>query len=110
MIGSQGDIFWRAAFVDLNSSSIYQVRFVHTLPESNCLKDGEPCTTCKYEQCDEANVAISGIRLNCQTVPQQVPLEVCKTREVPISGCEISADMPYDKGWFSSSTHLPVLV
>lgn len=98
MIGSQGDIFWRAAFVDLNSSSIYQVRFVHTLPESNCLKDGEPCTTCKYEQCDEANVAISGIRLNCQTVPQQVPLEVCKTREVPISGCEISADMPYDTG------------
>ena len=97
MKGPQGEFFWRAAFVNLENSKfrkVYQIRFIHTLPETNCQRNSQQCTVCKYNKCPAANVAISSIRLDCQKVSKRVPVEVCKKREVSLSGCEIRADMP----------------
>lgn len=95
MEGPQGEFFWRAAFVNLEKyRKVYQIRFIHILPESNCQRNSQQCTVCKYNKCPAANVAISSIRLDCQKVSKTVPVEVCKKREVPLSGCEILADMP----------------
>lgn len=98
MKGSQGEFYWRSAFVNLEKlGKVYQIRFVHKLPESDCDLDG-PCTTCKRRQCSASNVAISGIRLDCQGISQTYAYEVCNKREVPLSGCEIFADKPVDTG------------
>ena len=95
---SQEEILWREAFVNLESTKrIYQIRFVHILPDSGC--EVKACVTCQIGKCQAANVAISGIRMDCQGKNKEVPLEMCKRREVPLSGCEISADLPYKEGW-----------
>ena len=97
MTGPHGDILWRAAFVNLEQfSTVYQVRFVHTLPDpaEDCDTNSQQCTACKYQKCPDANVAIAGIRLVCQKVRKNVPLEICKKRAVSLSGCEIRADVP----------------
>lgn len=105
MKGPQGDIFWRSAFVNLEMFSkiyrqkIYQIRFVHTLPESDCNRGSQQCTVCKYQKCPTANVAIDNIRLDCQEVIK-VPLEMCKERTATLSGCEIHANMPLTTGMF----------
>lgn len=99
MKGDQGDIFWRAAFVNLEKfNRVYQIRFVHTLPESNCKPDNYQCTTCKYNKCPAANAAIDGIRLDCQTENKEMPVELCNHRRAVLSGCEMHADTPSVKG------------
>lgn len=111
MEGSQEDILWREAFVNLESSKrIYQIRFVHILPDTECKSNTKPCVTCGIGKCQAANVAISGIRMDCQGENKQVPLEMCKRREVPLSGCEIYADMPYEKGWLVDIIMLSIAV
>ena len=94
MKGSQGDTYWRSAFVNLEeviNGKVYQIRFVHKLPESTS-------TTCRHRKCNASNAAISGIRLDCQGISQTCDYEVCNKREVPLSGCEIFADMPLATG------------
>lgn len=101
MKGAQGDIFWRAAFVNLDKfDKVYQIRFKHTLPEGNCFRSGsQQCTICKYQKCPAANVAIDGIRLDClHKANEKVPVEVCKSRAATLCGCEILADMPLATG------------
>ena len=98
MAGSQGNI-WRAAFVNLElEKKMYQIRFKHSLPEnSGCSLP--PCPECKpMNKCPNANVAIAGIRLDCQKDAPEVPLETCRMREVPLAGCEILAVSPSSKG------------
>lgn len=100
MTGDQGDIFWRAAFVHLAEfSKIYQIRFIHTLPESNCKSEQAlQCTICKNNQCPAANAAIDDIRLDCETKQEVLPVESCTNRWPVLSGCEMSADKPSVKG------------
>ena len=100
MTGDQGDIFWRAAFVHLAEfSKIYQIRFIHTLPESNCGSEKAlQCTICKNKQCPAANAAIDDIRLDCETKQEVLPVESCTNRWPVLSGCEMSADKPSVKG------------
>lgn len=100
MEGSQEDNLWREAFVNLeNTKRIYQIRFVHILPDSMCQTNIKACATCQIGKCKAANVAISGIWMDCQGENKEVPLEMCKRREVPLSGCEISANFPNEPGW-----------
>lgn len=94
MTGDQGDIFWRAAFVNLeNFNRVYQIRFVHTLPEGNCNKNSQQCNVCKHQKCPAANIAIDGIKLECQKENKHVPFEVCKKRTAVLTGCEMLAVM-----------------
>lgn len=94
MTGDQGDIFWRAAFVNLEKfNKVYQIRFVHTLPEGNCHQRSPKCTVCKYQKCPAANLAIDGIELVCQGENKNVPVEVCKKRTAVLAGCEMEAVM-----------------
>ena len=98
MTGSQGNI-WRAAFVNLETfSEMYQLQFKHSLPDgSDC--DDRPCPECKpMNKCPNANVAIAGIRLDCQKDAPKAPLQTCRKREVPLTGCEILAVSPSSKG------------
>ena len=89
MTGSQGNI-WRAAFVNLEvEKKMYQIRFKHSLPENS---------VCDFPPCPNANVAIAGIRLDCQKNAPKAPLETCRKREVPLAGCEILAVSPSSKG------------
>lgn len=94
MTGDHGDIFWRAAFVNLEKfDKIYQIRFVHILPEGNCHAGSSKCTVCKYQKCPAANLAIDGIELVCQSENRDVPVEVCTKRTAVLAGCEMEAVM-----------------
>ena len=94
MTGDQGDIFWRAAFVNLEKfNKVYQIRFVHTLPEGNCHPGSPKCTICKYQKCPAANLAIDEIELVCQSNKKDVPAEVCNKRTAVLAGCEMEAVM-----------------
>ena len=98
MTGDQGDIFWRAAFINLEKyNKVYQIRFVHTLPEGNCERDTQ-CTVCKYHKCPAANLAIDGIELVCQSKKKDVPVEVCTKRIAVLAGCEMDAVMASFEG------------
>ena len=94
MTGDQGDIFWRAAFVNFEKyDKVYQIRFVHTLPEGSCHTGSSFCTVCKNLKCPAANLAIDGIELVCQSEKKHVPVEVCTKRAAVLAGCEVEAVM-----------------
>ena len=94
MTGDQGDIFWRAAYVNLEQfNKIYQIRFVHILPEGNCRQNSLKCTVCKYQKCPAANVAIDSINLDCQGRSRHVAVGVCQKRSAVLAGCEMPAVM-----------------
>ena len=99
MTGDQGDIFWRAGFVNLEKfNKVYQIRFVHTLPEGDCYRNSPKCTVCKYQKCPAANVAIDGIELDCQRENRYVPVNMCQKRMAVVAGCEMPAVMASVKG------------
>ncbi len=94
MTGDQGDIFWRAAVVNLEKfNKVYQIRFVHTLPEGNCKTGDKQCTVCKYQKCPAANAAIGGIKLACHRENRYIPVELCQKRTAMLAGCEMPAVM-----------------
>lgn len=112
MAGDQGDIFWRAAFVNLEKfNKVYQIRFVHTLPESNCGLGSTRCTVCKYRKCPAANVAIDSIELVCQKETRNLnPAEVCQKRTAVLAGCEMPAVLASERGKKSNITNLLLLI
>ena len=94
MTGDQGDIFWRAAFVNLEKfDRVYQIRFVHTLPEGSCHAGSSLCSVCKHNKCPAANLAIDKIELVCQSEKRYIPVEVCTKRAAVLAGCEMEAVM-----------------
>ncbi|XP_048577652.1 uncharacterized protein LOC5509903 isoform X2 [Nematostella vectensis] len=100
MEGSQGPVYWRSAYVNLEQFIVYRIRFEHTLPRrpSHCDSCGNAdsaicleCKACPGDVCPRANVAIDDVKLMCEELLSEKPPELCRARSNPLPGCERQA-------------------
>lgn len=96
MSESQGPIYWRAAYIDLEQyAKVYGIRLFHTLPERSILCNKCPncpeCKVCPGGTCNLANVAIDDIQLWCEASSNVTVTSLCQSKRALSIGCEHTA-------------------